>query len=58
MANKMVEIITYGVLAIFGAYVLSRIISFAIAKSWFQVKHSHQNKEEENGEEKEEEQIP
>jgi len=53
----MIEIITYGVLAFFGAYILSRIISFAIAKSWFQVKHSHQNKEEENGEEKKERQI-
>jgi len=50
----MVEIITYSVLAFFGAYVLSRIISFAIAKSWFQVKHSHQNKEEEHGEENKE----
>jgi len=50
----MMEKLLYSVLGFFGIYVLFRIASLAIAKSWFQVKQSHQIKEVANGEEEKE----
>ena len=53
MKISAIQIISYGILGFLGIYILSRIISYAFAKSWFKVKHL-QNKEVQNGKEERE----
>ena len=46
----LLKYITLGILALFGIYVVSRLVSYAVSKSYFQVKQNHQQTKPTGGE--------